>query len=259
MRRHASYSPRRPLAATPGRGPRAPVPRARHNHIAVLGYQDPRVCMAPKPRGHVLASPPLTAGRPPTSPRRTVVSWPWTARCSRTRAHSQLMAKGRALAPVRARPHCPAMPAAPRFCRAWSPPQRGCNVAFALRPGQCGLSSNTSWRTPHTHTSPHALKPTRAQAALDLAATPDPKRDRHEGPARQGEQGALPLGPLCQRERGRKWTVGRPAELSRPTMPSQPVCPSRPAEPQAELTRLSQARLSWALSRPNHFRPKNQS
>jgi hypothetical protein len=85
-RRHASCSCRHTLAAESGGGPGTPVPRARHSHVAVLGYEDPRACVRTEPLATrpslVLASPPLTAGHPPTLPRRTVMSRPWIARCS---------------------------------------------------------------------------------------------------------------------------------------------------------------------------------
>jgi hypothetical protein len=281
------------------------VPHARHSHAAVLGYQDPRACVRTQAArlSRALASPPLIAGCPPTLPRCTIASRPWTARYSRARAHPQPTAKGRALALPKPRhrdlalPHAamprrgsgmpaprtrhgyaqtrdaesprvgrtatrssrarlsPCLPrrrpvgATPRPCHGFAvcgdhapTPQHHVRVVarlvqpFVGRPG----------RTLHTHTGPRAYGPAQAQATPDLAATPDPKRDLQAGPACQGEQRALPPGSTLLGG-GRKWIMGRPAKWS------------RPAEPQAELTRMSQARPSWALSRPNCFRPRNRS
>jgi hypothetical protein len=129
------------------------------------------------------------------------------------------------------------------------------SMATMLR--SCRGQASAAFRRTSPRRTPHT--PSRNEAAPDQAATPDPKRDRHEGPARQWSKGRCPLGPLYQRERGRKWTVGRPTELSQPTTPGLPVRLSWLAKPQTELTRLSQARPSWPLSRPNRVRPKNWS
>jgi hypothetical protein len=147
-------------------GPRTPSPDRPSCHLFVQGP----------------VAPPRTP-QPPSPLHRHVVPWAWESQdpraCVRTRAASRAVpchadaghtsAEPRTQAPC-CRP-CRCTPATVLPCAVTTHRRR--NIAFASRPGQCGLPSNTSWAYA-THTLGHTQRTARAQSALDLAASPDP-------------------------------------------------------------------------------------
>jgi hypothetical protein len=168
-----------------------PVPRARHGHAAALGGRNPRVCV----RTHTTsrAVPCLTAPSLATPPPRRAMHAP-----ARTH-HAAALACAPSHVP-RARPprHDPAT-ALP--CAVTTHRRR--DITSTSRPGQCGLSSNTSWaHATHTHTW------SRTQDRMGPSRTGFGRHTRSierliGRPRLSGEARSTAPRPICQRERGR--------------------------------------------------------
>jgi hypothetical protein len=128
-----------------------------HLRLAVkagpFGSGSPRCCFATPPPYHATAAP--DAHTRTHAPRYRLV-----LACAHTCTPKP--PQGHAFALVRARPHRPAMPAAPLFRHTQSPPQRDRNVTFASWPGPFGHFFEHALGARHTHTGSHAHRTARA-------------------------------------------------------------------------------------------------